>query len=121
MTTISETISQLTGAAGTLHLNADRAAESANKPASQPGPDYAYAKFLPSFDQNYKLPPLEPFEHVDPGHAALKDRDPRSFLEGATVNDLTPKFGTEVEGIQLSKLGDHDKRSVLVHPGGASS
>lgn len=77
-----------------------------------PGPDYKYARFLPSYDKEYKLPPLEPFEHKDPGHAALKHPDPRHFLKDAKVNNLTPKFGTEVEGIQLSQLDDAGKRWV---------
>jgi sulfonate dioxygenase len=75
-----------------------------------PGPDYPYARFLPSYDQNYKLPPLEPFEHVDPGHAALSDSEPRSFLKGSQVTNLTPRFGTEVSGVQLSTLGKREKR-----------
>lgn len=69
-----------------------------------PPADYPYAKFLPSYDPGLKLPPLEPFEHVDPGHAALLDANPRSFLDGAKETSLTPKFGSEIEGIQLSQL-----------------
>jgi hypothetical protein len=59
-----------------------------------PGPDY----------------PLEPFEHVDPGHAALNDPEPKSFLKGSRVTNLTPRFGTEVSGVQLSTLGKREKR-----------
>jgi len=33
--------------------------------------NYKYKRFLPSFDQDFKLPPLEPFEHVDPGERLL--------------------------------------------------
>jgi sulfonate dioxygenase len=71
--------------------------------------DYKYARYLPTYDHSIKLPPLEPFEHVDPGHAAKNDPNPRAFLEGATETHLTPKFGTEVEGIQLSKLDQKAK------------
>jgi sulfonate dioxygenase len=78
--------------------------------AGHPQPGYPYARFLPSYDQNYKLPPLEPFEHVDPGHAALTDKEPRSFLKGSQVTNLTPRFGTEVSGVQLSSLGKREKR-----------
>ncbi|KAM0747091.1 TauD-domain-containing protein [Meredithblackwellia eburnea MCA 4105] len=66
--------------------------------------NYKYAKFLPSYDHSIKLPPLEPFEHVDPGHRALLDPAPQSFLTNATLDSLTPDFGTEVTGIQLTKL-----------------
>jgi sulfonate dioxygenase len=74
--------------------------------------EYPYKVFLPHFDPSAKLPPLEPFEHVDPGHAALKDANPRAFLADAKVGDLTPKFGAEVEGIQLHKLNAKEKRWV---------
>ena len=74
-----------------------------------PQANYPYARFLPSYDQDYKLPPLEPFDHVDPGHAALNDPEPRSFLKGSEVNNLTPRFGTEVSGVQLSSLGKREK------------
>lgn len=75
-----------------------------NHTTPAPGPDYPYARFLPTYDPNSKLQPLEPFEHVDPGHAALNDPNPRSFLDGAKENHLSPKFGSEIEGIQLSNL-----------------
>lgn len=87
-----------------LHLRGDGEASAVKRNAHAPGPDYPYARFLPSYDQDYKLAPLEPFEHIDPGHAALKDANPREFLEGATEKHLSPKFGSEIEGIQLSKL-----------------
>lgn len=100
-----------------LHLNAKPAPSSTDngplgKPGT-PGPDYPYARLLPSYDQNYKLPPLEPFDHVDPGLKALSDADPLSFLKGAQVHNLTPRFGGEVSGIQLSSLGEREKRSVF--------
>jgi sulfonate dioxygenase len=84
--------------------------EQPRKVLGSPPSDYRYARFLPSYDQNYKLPPLEPFEHVDPGHAALSDADPQSFLRGSSVTRLTPRFGTEVTGVQLSSLGEREKR-----------
>ncbi|KAM0746944.1 TauD-domain-containing protein [Meredithblackwellia eburnea MCA 4105] len=75
---------------------------------------YKYKRFLPSFDSDYKLPPLEPFEHVDPGHNALKDPSPQSFLEGATIEDLTPAFGSEVTGIQLHKLTNRERDQLAL-------
>ncbi|KAI9637152.1 alpha-ketoglutarate-dependent sulfonate dioxygenase, partial [Dioszegia hungarica] len=76
---------------------------------------YPYAKFLPSYDPGLKLPPLEPFEHVDPGHAALLDANPRSFLDGAKETSLTPKFGSEIEGIQLSQLDARAKGQLALY------
>ena len=80
-----------------------------------PGADYKYKRFLPFFDQGYKLGPLAPFKHVDPGHRALNDPNPRSFLDTAVVDNLTPKFGSEVSGIQLSRLDDHAKAQLALY------
>ncbi|KPV74299.1 uncharacterized protein RHOBADRAFT_44785 [Rhodotorula graminis WP1] len=82
---------------------------------AKPGDEYPYERFLPIFDRDLKLPPLEPFEHVDPGHEALKDPTPRSFLDGADVDDLTPEFGTEVEGIQLHQLDSRGRQQLALY------
>ncbi|KAL8280158.1 hypothetical protein RQP46_007488 [Phenoliferia psychrophenolica] len=72
---------------------------------------YKYARFLPSFDAELKLPPLVPFTHTDPGHAALTDPTPRSFLDSATTaEELTPDFGSEVAGVQLHLLTPHEEQ-----------
>ncbi|KAF7306550.1 TauD domain-containing protein [Mycena indigotica] len=66
--------------------------------------DYRYSHLLPHFSED-RYPPLEPFEHVDPGQRALTHPNPRAFLENATsVVELTPRLGTEVRGINLAEL-----------------
>ncbi|KAF8845377.1 TauD-domain-containing protein [Paxillus ammoniavirescens] len=73
---------------------------------------YKYAHLLPHFSRD-TYPPLEPFEHVDPGLRALKHPDPRAFLKAATsVIELTPNLGTEIRGIHLTAL-DSDARDQL--------
>ncbi|KUJ16243.1 putative alpha-ketoglutarate-dependent sulfonate dioxygenase [Mollisia scopiformis] len=61
-----------------------------------------YPHYLPTWP-NVKWAPLEPFHHCDPG----LDTDP-SYPEllatGVKSLDLTPSIGTEIQGIQLSKL-----------------
>ena len=65
---------------------------------------YKYKHLLPVFVHN-TLPPLTPFEHVDPGRRALPHEKPRAFLDAATsIVDLTPHLGTEVRGVDLTKL-----------------
>ncbi|GAA5822222.1 hypothetical protein JCM3770_005856 [Rhodotorula araucariae] len=77
---------------------------------------YKYAKLLPEWTTSLKLPPLEPFEHVDPGHQALKDPQPRSFLDGAAVQHLTPEFGTEVrDGVDLTKLDARERAQIALY------
>lgn len=85
---------------GVLHLASSTTTTKSNDP------DTRFSHLLPSFDESTKYPPLTDFEHVDPGHAALKLSNPLSFLNGAQVSDLTPEFGSEVLGgaVQLAHL-----------------
>lgn len=73
---------------------------------------YKYAHLLPTFPKDEHYPPLTPFEHVDPGHRALKHADPRSFLKDAKVTQLTPTIGEEVRGVNLATL-DNDAKDQL--------
>ncbi|ORY96257.1 hypothetical protein BCR43DRAFT_547343 [Syncephalastrum racemosum] len=60
-----------------------------------------------------KYPDLEPFEHNDPGHRA--DPNKASIYDNAErIFDLTPHIGTEVHGIQLSKLSDQQKDDLAL-------
>ncbi|KAF5364663.1 hypothetical protein D9758_005537 [Tetrapyrgos nigripes] len=76
---------------------------------------YPYKDLLPKvFPQPGEIgSPLEDFEHVDPGHRALKHPNPNAFLEKATkITHLAPAIGTEVEGVNLAKL-TNDERDQL--------
>ncbi|KAI9303675.1 hypothetical protein BJ944DRAFT_142419, partial [Cunninghamella echinulata] len=58
-------------------------------------------------------PPLEPFEHKDPGH--LADPNKASLYDNATsIEDLTPHVGTEIKGIQLSELTEQQKNDLAL-------
>ncbi|KAJ8293886.1 Alpha-ketoglutarate-dependent sulfonate dioxygenase [Rhodotorula toruloides] len=81
---------------------------------AQEGDAYPYERFLPFFDTELRLPPLEPFKHIDPGHKALWDPSPRSFLANAEVDDLTPDFGSEVTGVQLHQLDDRGRQQLAL-------
>ncbi|ORX46129.1 TauD-domain-containing protein [Hesseltinella vesiculosa] len=62
---------------------------------------------------NVSLEPLEPFEHQDPGH--LADPTKTSILEQAeSVVTLTPHIGTEIHGLQLSKLTEQQKNDLAL-------
>lgn len=65
----STTTETLTAPLRSLSLRSDPEPKSA--PAAgqvaQDDSNYKYKRFLPSFDPSIHLPPLEPFEHVDPG------------------------------------------------------
>ncbi|CAE6444572.1 unnamed protein product [Rhizoctonia solani] len=72
-----------------------------------PNSDYPYEHLLPVFDKSVFYPPLQPFEHADPAAraAALPESEQRAFLKHTTrVRNLTPRFGTEVIGVDLTSL-----------------
>ncbi|KAJ5732309.1 hypothetical protein N7493_003790 [Penicillium malachiteum] len=73
----------------------------------------SYPNYLPTWDYAEKYPPLELFNHVDHG----KDADP-SFKhllpEGSKIQKLTPTIGSEVTGIQLSKLNPAGKDQLAL-------
>lgn len=109
-------------------LNGNASAVTASEEEFDPGEDsayrastnelnkaYRYAWALPYFDHTLKLPPLQPFEHVDPASRALNDPDPKAFLKNAVkVEDVTPYLGTVVEGLQLNKLSDKDRDQLAL-------
>lgn len=80
--------------------------------------EYKYTHLLPVFPKDEHYPPLEPFEHVDPGHRALQHPNPRQFLENAKVTQLTPPAGEEIRGINLATLtnDERDELALEVRP-----
>jgi sulfonate dioxygenase len=112
-TTTTTTLEAITQHLPTLTLRPEGESAAA-KPEEKPVQDdaYRYAHLLPVFVPA-SYPPLEPFEHADPGHRALTHANPRAFLDNATsVVDITPFLGTEVTGVSLAQL-DADGRDEL--------
>ncbi|BEJ11631.1 hypothetical protein CspHIS471_0200910 [Cutaneotrichosporon sp. HIS471] len=77
----------------------------------RPDSEYPYKAFLPTWTAE-TYPPLTEFEHVDPGLAAKDHVNPRAFLSHAEVEEITPRFGSVISGIQLTNL-DTDGRQQL--------
>ncbi|KAF1808374.1 alpha-ketoglutarate-dependent taurine dioxygenase [Eremomyces bilateralis CBS 781.70] len=72
-----------------------------------------YPHYLPVWDHGEKYPPLEPFEHIEKGKGAdptFKDL----LTEGFKLQHLTPTTGSEVSGVQLSKLSDAGKDQLAL-------
>jgi len=88
---------------GILHLVGD---ESAN-PAS-------YPNYLPTWDLNSHQEPLKPYTHVDPGTRADPSFPNLLPKDKAKVTKLTPVIGSDVSGIQLSKLSDAGKDELAL-------
>jgi sulfonate dioxygenase len=79
--------------------------------------EYRYAHLLPTFSSD-RYPPLVPYDHVDPGQRALSHPNPNAFLDGATsISEITPRFGTEVIGINLAELDSTGRDQVALEVG----
>ncbi|KAK9477233.1 hypothetical protein V1514DRAFT_334591 [Lipomyces japonicus] len=78
--------------------------------------DSLYPDFLPTWDPNEKFAPLQEFEFSDPGLRADPSLsnlfDPNNTE--LKLKKLTPKFGTEVRGVQLSQLSDAGKDELAL-------
>ncbi|KAJ5885012.1 hypothetical protein N7495_009522 [Penicillium taxi] len=77
-------------------------------------PPASYPNYLPVWDnETQRQPPLTPFEHYDHG----KDADPTFpdlLSKGVETDDITPFIGTEVKGVQLSKLSNAGKDQLAL-------
>lgn len=74
-----------------------------------------FPDFLPTWDPKQKFKPLTFYKHIDPGSRA----DPSLsslFPENSkvTLKKVTPKFGTEVRGVQISQLDDAAKDELAL-------
>jgi alpha-ketoglutarate-dependent taurine dioxygenase len=72
-----------------------------------------YSHYLPIWDHSEKYTPLESFVHVDHG----KDAEPKFtelLTEGAKIKNLSPTTGSEVTGVQLSKLSRAGKNQLVL-------
>ncbi len=111
-TTETATVSGITSGAASLRLRPR------NEEEAKTAEEYRYSHLLPLFSADH-YPPLEPFEHVDPGHRALALPNPRAFLDNATsISDLTPHLGTEITGVNLAELNSsgRDQLALEVRP-----
>ena len=85
--------------------------------AVEQGQEYRYTHLLPTFSSD-RYPPLVPYDHVDPGQRALSRPNPHAFLDGATnISEITPRFGTEVVGINLTELDSIGRDQVALEVG----
>ncbi|KZO89614.1 alpha-ketoglutarate catabolism dioxygenase [Calocera viscosa TUFC12733] len=85
-----------------LKLEGTNDAPADNTAAQDEDKGPSYPAYVPHFDVSEKFPPLEIFEHSDPGLRA--DPTKPHLLANATTRDLSPYIGTELRGVQLSEL-----------------
>lgn len=74
-----------------------------------------YPDFLPTWDPSVKLPPLKFEKYIDPASRA-DPTFPNLFPKDVNFSTkrITPNFGTEVDGIQLSQLDDKGKDELAL-------
>ncbi|KAF7297897.1 Alpha-ketoglutarate-dependent taurine dioxygenase [Mycena chlorophos] len=65
------------------------------------GPSYPF--YLPTFNNDEKWPPIEIFEHSDPGLRADPSK-PNLLSANTKTRDFSPYIGTELRGVQISQL-----------------
>lgn len=75
-----------------------------------------FPDFLPTWNPNQKFPPLNFFEHTDKG--TLGDANYKNLLryteENFQLKKITPKFGTELRGVQMSQFDDAAKNDLAL-------
>ncbi|CCH44549.1 Alpha-ketoglutarate-dependent sulfonate dioxygenase [Wickerhamomyces ciferrii] len=78
--------------------------------------DLSYPEYEPTWDTKTKFEPYELFEIKDRGLFA--DKSYKNLLskdnKDLQTSDLTPKFGTEIKGVQLSELSDAAKDELAL-------
>jgi len=72
-----------------------------------------YPHYLPTWDHGEKYPALKPFTHKEHGLDA-NPSFPDLLPEGTKIQKLTPTTGSEVTGVQLSKLSDAGKDQLAL-------
>ena len=76
----------------------------------------SFPNYLPVWDnETQRYPPLTPFEHYDHGKDAdpeLPDLLPKGQAE---VDEITPFIGSEIHGVQLSKLTKAGKDQLALY------
>lgn len=74
----------------------------------------SYPQYLAKWDHSLHLEPENPLDHVfQPG--SLADPAKTNLLpDGSKVSHLTPKFGSVVQGVQLSTLSDKGKNELAL-------
>ncbi|EGV64029.1 alpha-ketoglutarate-dependent sulfonate dioxygenase [Yamadazyma tenuis] len=74
-----------------------------------------FKDFIPSWEQNKTYPPLEFFQHHDRGTFADPELPNLLPKDGDyTKKSITPKLGTEIDGVQLSQLTDEGKDELAL-------
>lgn len=72
-----------------------------------------YPDYLPTWNLKEFYPPLEFTEHHDKGKLA-DEKLPHLLGAEVKTKPITPKFGTEVRGAQLSSLSDEGKNELAL-------
>ncbi|CCG81077.1 Alpha-ketoglutarate-dependent taurine dioxygenase [Taphrina deformans PYCC 5710] len=70
------------------------------------------SRYEPEYDVEVTYPPLEEYNHIDPGHKATG-----AAIQGAILTELTPSIGTEISGRQVSSFTEAEKNELALLAG----
>jgi sulfonate dioxygenase len=79
---------------------------------SKEGP--SYPEFLPVWDRSLHYEPYTPLENVQQPGLKADPAKPHLLPAGHKVTHLSPKFGSVIEGIQLSSLHEEGKNELAL-------
>lgn len=74
----------------------------------------SYPAYLPVWDRSLHYEPYTPLENVFQAGASADKAKPNLLPSGVKVAHLSPKFGSEVDGVQLSRLTDAGKNELAL-------
>ncbi|ETS85973.1 hypothetical protein PFICI_03998 [Pestalotiopsis fici W106-1] len=74
-------------------------------------PAAKYPNYLPTWDPDQSYPPLEAFPFADRGQG-VDTTYPDLFGYGVEVSEISPKTGSEIQGLQLTSLSDSGRNQL---------
>src|SRR5277367_3790505 len=74
----------------------------------------SYPAYLPTWDRSLHYDPYIPIDNPPQPALAADPKKPNLLHQGTKVVQLTPHFGTEVHGVQISRLTDAGKNELAL-------
>lgn len=78
------------------------------------GPVPSYPEYLGKWDPSLHYEPYVPLKNVFQPASLADPAKPNLLQPGSKIKRLTPKFGSEVEGVQLSSLTEEGKNELAL-------
>lgn len=93
----------------------------ATKPLGKPTIEPSYLEYLGWWDPHLKYGPYPRLENVFFAAARTNAVKPNLLKPGTQIKPLSPKFGSVVEGVQLSALSPESKDELVLRQASQTS